>query len=131
MNEFDQCIKHKLKAKYYVRYADDFIFMSTDQTWLEGLIPRIAQFLDERLILSLHPDKVYIKTLASGVDFLGWVHFQDHRVLRTVTKKRMFRNIKLQEGKDATVQSYFGLLRHGNTKKLQQRVEAKVGVDSL
>ena len=28
MNEFDQFVKHRLKAKYYVRYADDFVFLS-------------------------------------------------------------------------------------------------------
>ena len=30
--------------------------------------------------------KVSIGTLASGVDFLGWAHFPDHRVIRTATK---------------------------------------------
>ncbi|HEY4526524.1 MAG TPA: reverse transcriptase/maturase family protein, partial [Candidatus Paceibacterota bacterium] len=28
MNEFDQFVKHKLKAKYYTRYADDFVVLS-------------------------------------------------------------------------------------------------------
>ncbi|MFA5935089.1 MAG: reverse transcriptase/maturase family protein [Candidatus Paceibacterota bacterium] len=28
LNEFDQFVKHKLKAKYYIRYADDFVFFS-------------------------------------------------------------------------------------------------------
>src|SRR3989344_3954373 len=27
MNEFDQFMKHKLKAKYYIRYADDFVIL--------------------------------------------------------------------------------------------------------
>lgn len=122
MNEFDQFVKHRLKAKYYVRYADDFVVMSTDREWLEGLIPRIAQFLDERLSLSLHPDKVYIKTLASGVDYLGWVHFPDHRVLRTTTKRRMFKRIEQTERKKGTIESYLGLISHGNAKKLSGRV---------
>src|SRR3989344_6289457 len=30
MNEFDQFIKRKLKIKYYIRYADDFIILSRD-----------------------------------------------------------------------------------------------------
>jgi hypothetical protein len=82
-------------------------------------------FLEERLKLKLHPDKVYIKTLASGVDFLGWVHFADHRVLRTATKRRMLRRIAKragQEGEEATRQSYRGMLGHGNTRKLSSRL---------
>jgi RNA-directed DNA polymerase len=80
-------------VKYYVRYADDFVVLSGDRTRLENMIPRVQEFLQRRLKLSLHPDKVFIKTWASGVDFLGWVHFPDHRVLRTATKRRMIKKL--------------------------------------
>ena len=29
-NEFDQFVKHKLKVKYYIRYADDFVILGRD-----------------------------------------------------------------------------------------------------
>ncbi|MFH1178713.1 MAG: RNA-dependent DNA polymerase, partial [bacterium] len=61
--------------------------------------------------------------IASGIDFLGWIHFSDHRVLRTTTKKRMFRRIKEVGGKKETIQSYLGLLSHGNTYKLRQKLD--------
>ncbi len=122
MNEFDQFIKHKLKAKYYIRYADDFVVLSQDKSWLEELLPKVAGFLEERLKLKLHPDKIFIKTLASGVDFLGWVHFPDHRVLRTTTKKRMFKRI-ISNNTPETLNSYLGLLGHGNTHKLTNKVK--------
>ncbi len=122
MNEFDQFVKHKLKARYYIRYADDFVFLSHDKAWLEELLPRIDVFLAERLHLSLHPDKVFIATLSSGIDFLGWVHFPDHRVIRTVTKRRMFKRIEEMIGKEKTVQSYFGLLEWGNAGKIQEDI---------
>lgn len=118
MNEFDQFVKHKLKVKHYIRYADDFVFLSNDKQWLESILPQISIFLEEKLKLSLHPDKVFIKTLASGVDFLGWVHFPDHRVVRTVTKRRMWKRIAEMDWKEESVQSYLGLLSHGNAKKL-------------
>ena len=119
MNEFDQFVKHKLKVKYYIRYADDFVIMSQDKSWLEELLLQIGDFLSENLKLNIHPDKVFIKTLASGVDFLGWVHFSDHRVLRTATKRRMFKRIEASN-KPETLNSYLGLLKHGNTRKLQK-----------
>lgn len=121
MNEFDQFARHKLKARYYIRYADDFIFLSHDKTKLQSLIPKICIFLKKCLKLRLHPEKVFIKTLASGVDFLGWTHFPHHRVLRTATRKRVFRGIKMRP-KNPTLQSYLGLIRHGNTFKLKQQV---------
>jgi retron-type reverse transcriptase len=117
MNEFDQFMKHKLKAKYYIRYADDFVIFSADKEHLTELIPKIAEFLSEKLKLSLHPDKVSIKTLAGGVDFLGWVHFPHHRVLRTTTKNRMMKKLG-EEQKEASIVSYRGMLSHGNAYKI-------------
>ncbi|MBI3632243.1 MAG: hypothetical protein HY225_02245 [Candidatus Vogelbacteria bacterium] len=122
MNKFDQFMKHRVKAKYYIRYADDFVIMSQDRKWLEEVLIKIKKFLHEKLKLELHPNKVSIETLSSGVDFLGWVNFPDHRVMRTTTKKRMFRNIKTREGKPEVVQSYLGLLSHGNGKRLQDGI---------
>lgn len=114
MNEFDQFVKHQLKARHYIRYADDFVFFSHDRALLEDLIPEVSKFLSEKLKLTLHPDKLFIKTVASGVDFLGWVHFPDHRVLRTATKRRMMKQIN-----ETNRASYEGLLIHGNTQKIR------------
>ncbi len=122
MNEFDQFMKGKLRVKYYLRYADDFAILSRDKQYLENLIPKISEFLNEHLKLALHPDKVFIKSFASGVDFLGWVHFSDHRVLRTASKRRMFRNLK-NYPTEQTVASYAGMFAHGNATRLARRVK--------
>lgn len=116
MNEFDQYMKHELKVRYYIRYTDDFVCLSHDPNHLESLLPQVNFFLQKRLRLDLHPDKVSIRTTASGVDFLGWVHFPDHRVLRMVTKQRMFRALA-DKPKPATIASYQGMLAHGNAHK--------------
>jgi RNA-directed DNA polymerase len=121
MNEFDQFVKHRLKAKYYIRYADDFVIFSDNHKWLEAQIPVIENFLSEKLRLALHPQKLFIKTLASGVDFLGWVHFPDHRVLRTATRRRMAKRLREHPTKE-TIASYKGLLKHGNTYRLRRGI---------
>ena len=122
MNEFDHFVKRKLKAKYYIRYADDFVVLSHDKSVLLKNVRYIVHFLNEKLKLSLHPDKVFIKTLASGVDFLGWVHFSDHKVLRTVTKRRMLKKVSTcqVDTLEAARASYLGLLKHGNTHKIKR-----------
>lgn len=125
MNKFDQWMKHRMKVKYYIRYADDFVIISQDKDYILELIPKIADFLEENLKLSLHPNKISIKTLSSGIDFLGWVHFPHHRVLRTTTKKKMFRNLRLKERekRENSINSYLGMLSWGDANRLADRVK--------
>lgn len=120
MNEFDQFAKHRLKAKHYIRYADDFVILSDKKEVLYDLLPQIRDFLHKRLSLSMHPNKVYIKTYAAGIDFLGWVQFPNHSVLRTPTKRRMIRSIRDNQNENS-LQSYKGMLSHGNAHKLTRQ----------
>ncbi len=123
MNEFDQYVKHTLKVKYYIRYADDFVVLTQSKQHLQALVSYMVLWLRENLKLELHPQKCFIKTFASGVDFLGWVHFPTHRVLRTSTKRRMLKRIRGLEKESPTVQSYLGMLKHGNGEKLKQMLK--------
>jgi RNA-directed DNA polymerase len=121
LNELDRFIKHKLKARHYIRYADDFVIMSDSRDYLKNIILIIKDFLQNKLKLTLHPDKIFIKTLCSGVDFLGWVNFSDYRILRTKTKNRMLIRIK-ENLKLEMLSSYLGLLKHGNCCKIKESI---------
>lgn len=121
MDWFDQYMKHRVKAIYYIRYADDFLVMSRNKEELKDILIQIKHFLKDNLALELHPNKVSIKTFASGVDFLGWVNFPTHKVLRTSTKRRMLKNLESNQ-KPETLQSYLGMLSHGNTYELSNLV---------
>jgi len=123
MNRFDQFVKYKLKARHYIRYADDFVFISSDKKYLQNILPKIEFYLMNELKLNLHPDKVSVKTLSSGIDYLGWVHFPGHRVLRSATKRRMLRNLADLENSQEVLASYVGLLKHGNAYKLNQLLD--------
>lgn len=126
MNEFDNFLKREMKVRYCVRYADDFVVLHESKKYLEDILPKLSDFLWKELKLSLHPDKVFIKTLASGVDFLGWVHFPHHRLLRASTKRRMFRKLK-ENTRTASLVSYLGMLDHGNTHNLRRKIVEKYG----
>lgn len=121
LNEFDQFVQRTLRMHSYIRYADDFAFFSCTRSVLEEHIMIIDQFLKKYLVLTLHPRKVAIRTLASGVDFLGWVHFPGYRVLRTTTKRRMYGKLA-HNFRPAVRASYRGLLRHGNTHTIQRHL---------
>jgi RNA-directed DNA polymerase len=134
LNELDQFIKHNLRIKHYIRYCDDFITLHRDSYYLESLIPKFEVFLKYELNLSLHPRKISIRKLHQGVDFLGYVARPNHSVLRTRTKKRMFRKLeKAQDRLNAgeiskerfnqSFQSYLGLLRHCRGHQLGKRLE--------
>jgi retron-type reverse transcriptase len=113
MNPLDQFVKHDLRIRQYIRYADDFVFLSSDRAESLATLQAVRRFLSNTLALDLHPDKIVLKTAASGVDFLGWVHFPHYRVLRTKTKNRMRKRIK-QKPEQAVLQSYLGMLGHGD-----------------
>ena len=122
MNEFDQYVKLRLKAKYYIRYADDFVIFSHEKAHLIALLPEIKHFLACNLALTLHPHKVSISTIAAGIDFLGWVHFPDHRVLRTTTTRRAVRNCAGRDEDDSVAKSYAGLCAWGNAYRISQKL---------
>ena len=134
LNESDQFIKHKLKIKYYVRYCDDFVILSEDLKCLADTIPQIRRFLSENLKLVLHPNKISIRKLKNGTDFLGYVSLSHYSVLRTRTKNRMFGKISILKNQfekglidekklERSVQSYLGMLKHCKGEKIGEKIE--------
>lgn len=97
------------------------VIFSEDRQWLGNQIPTIQKFLFMKLKLELNSQKVFIKTLASGADFLGWVHFSDHRMLRTSTKRRMLKRV-LETNRLEVLASYLGFLKYGNAYKLREEI---------
>jgi len=129
-----------LKAQNYIRYCDDFIVTHHDWEYLEKLIPMIRDFLRQELKLDLHPKKVKIIKLHRGVDFLGYVTFSRHLILRTKTKKRMLKKLKVkkQQLDDGTItpeafnqslQSYLGILKHCSGHKIRQNLPPLAVID--
>ncbi len=122
MNELDQFIKHQLRIKCYIRYADDFVILSQDKHYLNTLIPIISKLLNQELKLSLHPNKVLIRKYSHGIDFLGYIILPYYILPRTKTKRRIFTKLKTKIGSEnfnQSLQSYLGYLSHANSYKLE------------
>lgn len=131
MNEFDQFIKHTLRIRHYARYTDDFVIISTDKKYLEGLLDPIREYLHTRLKLKLHPKKISLRACHQGVDFLGYVALPSHRLVRAKTRQRIFRKLRYrisqyrsgiisENALSQTLQSYLGILSHANAHQLTQ-----------
>lgn len=115
LNELDQFVKNELRIKGYVRYADDFVLLHKNKEVLIDCRQKIEIFLQERLRLKVHPKKLILKTYASGIDFLGYISFPHHRIIRTKTKRRMFRRISKKN-----LPSYSGVLKHCRSSNLSK-----------
>lgn len=137
MNPLDQYIKHQLKEKYYIRYADDFVIFSGNKKHLKEILFKIDFFLLDELKLFLHPNKINIRDYYQGIDFLGYIIFPHFVIPRTKTKQRMLRKLSerskfVDEGKISldilrqTLQSYLGYLSHCNSFKLSQEVKKQL-----
>lgn len=123
LNELDQFVKHSLRVKNYARYTDDFVIVANERHCLEELLPKIRQFLAERLALTLHPHKVSILRASRGVDFLGYVLRPHHRLLRARTRRRIFGKLRRGQITEQSLQSYLGVLAHANAYRLSEELK--------
>lgn len=118
LHELDWFIKQILGIKYYLRYCDDFVIVSTDKLYLQSLIELIRLFLANKLKLELHPNKISIRSWSQGIDFLGYVSRPHCITVRTKTKSRM-----LVRASEDNLSSYLGVCVHGNCYRLAQLVK--------
>ena len=88
LDSFDHFIKDELGFKFYVRYADDMVFVSKDKNELEFIMDKARQFLEEKLGVFLNPGKILLKPTANGLDFLGYRIFYYHLLLRKKNMKK-------------------------------------------
>lgn len=126
LNELDKFMKERLRIKYYIRYADDFVIIAKDNVFLESLVLKINNFIHMELKLSLHKNKIIIKKLSQGIDFLGYTVLPHYILPRTQTKRRIFKKLaqKINEPNfEQTKQSYLGYLSHANSFKFTQELK--------
>lgn len=133
LNELDQFVKHKLRAKYYIRYVDDFVILHNSKDKLKEFKKRINNFLNEKLGLELHPSKSKILKLEKGIKFLGFRIFYYHKLLRKSNMnhfERRLSQIKIMydEGllnREEVVEKLEGWLAYasnGNTHKYRKHI---------
>lgn len=133
LNELDQFVKHKLRAKYYVRYVDDFVILDSCKSSLFEHKTKIDLFLREKIDLELHPDKSRILRLESGVGFLGLRIFSHHQRIQKRNIRRFDKKFKrlhklYQVGhieREKVLEHFEGWLSyisHANTFKYQKHL---------
>lgn len=117
MDGFDHFAKEDLSLKYYIRYADDMIFLHHDRLVLEKILKFASAWFLENRKLQLHPNKIIFRKLKQGIDFLGYVVLPYYRVLRKKTEKRALTKVN-----EKNLSSYLGLCKHANAYEVEKNL---------
>lgn len=126
LNELDQFIKHTLKARYYLRYVDDFVLVSYNRDELEQFEDSIGQFLESRLNLKLHPKRRKLQPVSNGIDFLGYIIRPNYILVRRRVVNNLKAKLKYFRGTRRKLRdmiaSYLGHFKWANSFRLKQNL---------
>ncbi len=94
LNKLDYFVKHTLRAKYYLRYVDDFVILDKNKEKLGRYKRYINDYL-HTLGLKLHLTKSRVIPLHQGVPLLGFRVFYYYRILKESSIKQIKRNLRI------------------------------------
>jgi hypothetical protein len=134
LNELDHYIKDDLRVKFYVRYMDDFILLLKDKSEAKRYYDLINKFVMEKLNLSLNNKSKYFPA-KYGIDFCGYIIFEDHILLRKRFKKKIKKQIKIWkylksinkldvDKKRRILASFRGHVSHANSYNFMKKITA-------
>lgn len=118
---FDHWIKEVKRVKYYFRYADDLVILSDSKPYLQQLLSEIRDYLQENLKLTVKDNYQVFPIEARGIDFVGYVFFHTHTLLRKSIKQSFARAIARKAGPQ-TLASYHGWAKHCNSGNLLKKL---------
>ncbi|MFH0926948.1 MAG: RNA-directed DNA polymerase [Candidatus Micrarchaeota archaeon] len=137
LGELDTFVKRELRAKYYLRYVDDFILLSKCHKELDSNQKAIHEFLSGRLKLALHPQKTGIIPISSGITLLGFRVFSHFRLLKKSNQRRIKKRVELLTEKFAkgkiskesmllSLSGWEGYAKMANTFKLRKKLRSQL-----
>ncbi|GAP17261.1 reverse transcriptase domain-containing protein [Levilinea saccharolytica] len=132
LNTFDHFVKRDLKCPAYIRYVDDFLLFGDDISsllnWRNAIFEKMAS-----LRLTLHEKRAQVFPTATGIPFLGFRIYPDHRRIkhRKVVHFRRKLRRQLEEYStggvsitqlNACIQGWINHVRFGDTWGLRKAV---------
>lgn len=136
LNIYDQFAKRELKIKHYGHYVDDMYHMHKELPFLLYAQPLICEFLEEKVHVHVHPNKIRLLTAYDANQYLG-AYIRPYYVVprqRTIDKFAKMTNrleYRLVVGETpnieelkhirAQINSYCGLLQHYKSFNLRKK----------
>lgn len=135
MAYFDHWVKEELKVKYYYRYADDIVLLSDDKNQLRNWVLAIKVYLTNVLELKLKDNYQIYPVESRGIDFVGYVCYHDHTLLRKSIKLKLLGLVKAYSNNLISKQklqlkmaSYFGWLKYCDSKNLLKKIYQETNI---
>jgi retron-type reverse transcriptase len=127
LDALDQFAKHTLRAKHYIRYVDDFVFLHESPQQLNQWLAEVEAFLP-RLGAKLNPTKTILQPVDRGVDFVGHVIKPWRRSTRKRSLAQALKRTAAAPAEDLreTANSYFGLLSQASHSHNDRAALARV-----
>jgi len=118
---FDHWLKEQKKVKYYFRYADDIVILHHDKAYLHRALLGITKYLQVKLKLQVKGNHQIFPVKDRGIDFVGYVHYHSHVLLRKSIKQSFAR--KVAKGiNPLSKASYLGWAKHCNSRNLIKKL---------
>jgi retron-type reverse transcriptase len=130
LDELDQYAKHTLKLTHYARYVDDIVVIGSSGSDLHLAYEKLSKFVEDHLAIKFHPHKKEINRVEVGVNFVGYIIKPWCKFIRRSTIDNMYKRTANQsdfEPLRATVNSYFGMLRHANAYSERKQAAKHLG----
>ncbi|NHM07993.1 reverse transcriptase [Flavobacterium sp. CYK-4] len=125
LTNFDHWLKEQQKVKYYFRYADDLVLLASNKPELHAYLQDIRIYLRDNLKLEVKHNYQVFKVEDRGIDFVGYVFYHTHTLLRKTIKKRFAKAASKKNPNSATIASYLGWAKHANTNHLIKKLLPK------
>ncbi len=130
LNELDQFVKRELKCRHYIRYVDDGLLFHDETRTLHRWRVAMGEF-SVGLRLKLHERQARVYPVSTGIPFLGFRVYPDHRRLKPANGHAYRQRLKTLivqyaageidfEYLTASVQGWVNHARYGDTWGLRK-----------
>jgi len=121
LSYFDHWMKEQKGVKYYFRYADDIVILSSNKEFLHKLFGEVKEYLELRLKLSIKNNYQIFPVQVRGIDFVGYKFYHTHTLLRKGIKKNFAKMLAKNKNKQS-IASYRGWTSHANCINLERKL---------
>lgn len=121
LSYFDHWLKEEINVRYYFRYADDMVILSSNKTELHRLLADIRKYISTRLKLSIKGNYQVFPVASRSIDFVGYRFYHTHTLLRKSIKQSFARMLKNRKNRQS-IASYTGWAVHCNSKHLMKKL---------
>jgi hypothetical protein len=131
----DHRIKEELGVRYYVRYADDMVFLASTKQELSRILDKLKDMLAELKMILKGNEQIFPVAWnrtyrhKRGIDFVGFVFYHNQILIRKSIKQSFARkcaylNRKNIDGKQYKqgVASWLGWAKYSNSHNLKHKL---------